>query len=413
MTQLPKTPVSLGSWLSAGRAKAWCRVLLVGEAFWLAAFFGRAFAAKHPASILISSDFTCFWSAAILTIRSGAQAAYDQVAISGVEHAVREIGANLVAPFLYPPTYLFICLPLALLPFMLAAPAFVAASAAPFLLCLRRLLPQRWAVLPIVAFPGLMVTAGSEQNGFLSAACFGGGALLLDKKPFWAGACLGLLTVKPHFSVLVPVGLIAARRWRALAGAAASACSLVALSLLCFGTAPWLRFPQATRTALDVLTGDLTDLSKMQSVLGSALILHAPVALGFAGQAMAAMFAVAVLVATAWRRPGGRAEIAVLAASTLVASPYLMDYDLAILGIPLAWMMQAANEEPNVTCWRPWEKYIALAAYLMPLLTRGIALHSGIPLAPPVLVLLLLAVVARANNPVRLTGPGTLQPCFI
>ncbi len=392
MTEHRRTPVSLGSWLTPGRATAWCRVLLLGEAFWLAALFGRAFTTRHPASTLISSDFTCFWSAAILTVRSGAAAAYDQVAMSGLEHSVRDFGANLVAPFLYPPTYLFICLPLALLPYVLAAPAFVAASAVPFLLCLRRLLPQRWAILPILAFPGLLVTAGSEQNGFLSAACFGGGALLLAEKPFLAGACLGALTCKPHLAMLVPVCLIAARRWRALAGATTSAISLLALSLLCFGTAPWLRFPEATRTALHVLTGDLTDLSKMQSAFGGALILHAPVSLGFAGQALAAAFAVALLAAAAWQRPGGRAEISVLAAATLVASPYLMDYDLAILGIPLAWMMQ----EASTTRWRPWEKYAALAAYVMPLLTRGIALHFGIPLAPVVLAAFLLAVAARS-----------------
>jgi len=393
--------VLLGTWLTAARAMAWCRVLALGEVAWVAALLGRGFASARPSTVLISSDFTCFWSAAVLAVRAGPGAAYDPAAIAALEHRVQAMPADLVAPFLYPPTYLLLCLPLAVAGCGLAALAFAAAGLAPFLACVRRLLPQGWRWLPVLAFPGILVTAGTQQNGFFSGLCFAGGALLLDTTPLLGGACLGMLTCKPQLAALVPVALIAAGRWRALAGAAASALGLALISVLCLGTGAWAQFFATTREAGRILAGGLTDPSKLQSVVGAVQILRGPPGLGFGLQALASAAALLLLAGVARRRPGGAAEMATLVVATLFASPYVMDYDLVILAIPLAWMATEAQRG----AWRPFEKYTAFGAYMMPMLTRGLSQHEGVPLAPLLLGAFLLSVAARAAGRAQTATP--------
>jgi hypothetical protein len=45
----------------------------------------------------------------------------------------------------------------------------------------------------------------------------------------------GMLCYKPHFGLLIPVALIAGRRWNAIIGAGGAAGLLVGLSIAVFG----------------------------------------------------------------------------------------------------------------------------------------------------------------------------------
>ncbi|MEJ0045167.1 MAG: glycosyltransferase family 87 protein [Rhodospirillales bacterium] len=118
-------------------------------------------------------------------------------------------------PFLYPPPILLLCAAVAGLPFAIAWLAFEAAGLVPLVLALRRLLPQRWALLPLLTAPAVLMNLGSGQTGFYTAASFAWAAVLLDRRPALAGAALGVLVAKPHLAVLVPVALF---RGAALAG---------------------------------------------------------------------------------------------------------------------------------------------------------------------------------------------------
>ena len=73
----------------------------------------------------------------------------------------------------------------------------------------------------------------------------------------WAGILLGMATIKPQLGLLLPVALVAARQWRALAAAAATVAALVLLSAWAFGLDALrgvLRRP-AARLTLEVGTG--------------------------------------------------------------------------------------------------------------------------------------------------------------
>jgi hypothetical protein len=53
------------------------------------------------------------------------------------------------------------------------------------------------------AFPAVFVNIGHGQNGFLTAALLGSALLSLDRRPWLAGALIGLLAYKPQFGVLI------------------------------------------------------------------------------------------------------------------------------------------------------------------------------------------------------------------
>ena len=73
-------------------------------------------------------------------------------------------------------------------------------------------------------------------------------------------------------------------------------------------------------------------------------------------------------------------------------TPFVLDYDLMLLAIPLAWVVTEAEQ----TVYLPWEKLILASAFLLPMVTRSLATWAGASVAPLVLIALLGVVIRRA-----------------
>ncbi len=112
---------------------------------------------------------------------------------------------------------------LALLPYLPALIVWQAATLALYLedRCVA-IAGDRRAWLPALAFPAVFINIGHGHNGFLTAALFGGGLLLLDRRPMVSGILLGLLCYKPQFGILIPLALAAGGYWRAFIAAGAT-----------------------------------------------------------------------------------------------------------------------------------------------------------------------------------------------
>ena len=379
-------------WLNPDRAQAWCRILAVLSAVVAIGWLGLSHDGVDRMGKPVGTDFVSFWSASRLVLEGRPAAPYDLQMHSDAQLAALPTTDPRYYAFFYPPTFLLLCLPLALLPYLASLAAWLSLGFAVLLTCLRRLLPHRWALLPVLAFPGVLVNAGHGQNGFVSASCLGGGMVLMQRRPFLAGLCLGVLVVKPHLALAVPVALFAARRWAAVAGAAASALGLVALSWLVLGQDAWLGFLRVAPLARLTLEQGWVEPSKMQSAFAAVRVLHGGLGIAYAAQALAALAVCVLLARLAGRRPGGRAEGALTVTATLACTPFLLDYDLVCLALPIAWVADEAQR----TRWLPWEKSVLLAAYVLPLVSRLVA-TLGLPLAPAVLLSLLLVVARRAT----------------
>ena len=75
--------------------------------------------------------------------------------------------------------------------------------------------------------------------------------------------------------------------------------------------------------------------------------------------------------------------------ATLLVSPYLMEYDLAWLGFPIAWVVQTGLQSG----WMRAEREVLLAAWLLPLFTVVLAWLLRIQMGPWVIAALLWVVM--------------------
>lgn len=287
-------------------------------------------------------DFISYWAAGTLTLDGNPSASYDIEVHRVVELQVVEMEGYM--PFPYPPPFLFLAAPFALMPFGLAVICWVAATFLLYILSVRHVAPN--GRLLAAAYPAVLPNALIGQTGFLVTGLLAGGMALLSRRPFLAGALLGCLVLKPQFGLVLPFVFLAAREWRAIGGAATSVIGLLLLGAACFGLdayAAWIgQAPFYTAVVADGLSG----WNKMASV-------YATLRLAGAGNeaALAVHLFVAALAVTAacmvWRRsgnPGARAGS--LAAATALASPYLYGYDTLILALPFLWLANESRDRP-------------------------------------------------------------------
>jgi hypothetical protein len=380
-------------WLSAERARGYFVIWLTlqaGIAIYMAFSFHAASVAESGRPV--ASDFMTFWSAARMVVLHGPLAAYDDTGRALLQRAAGAMGTEPGAHYAYwyPPPFLLLSLPLGLVGYVAALSGFLAAGYAALIVCLRRLLPSAIGVAALIASPVMLLNTIIGQNGALTASCFAGAALLLDAAPVWAGACLGLLVCKPHLAILVPLALAAAGRWRAFVSCGATALALCAASLLCFGAGAWRLFLSHSGEARTVLENYPVDWAKIQSVFSAARLLGGSIATAYSVHAVCALAAAMVVWQVARARPGAAIEMAVLTVGALIVTPYMFDYDLVCLLVPMACVSALALHGR----WLAWEKAVLLLVYVLPLAARMVATNFGWPLMP-VPMFLLLFICAR------------------
>ena len=386
------------SFLHGGRVLAWGRVLAVLAVAGLVALAAVTHLGTRPDPFgrPFGTDFSSFWAAGKLALAGSAAASWDPAAHAAAERSQFSPDAGFAPDyyaFFYPPPFLLLCAPLALLPYGFGLIVWLAATGAAYVGAVRALLPRAWpGLLAPLAMPAFLTNAGHGQNAALSAALFGVACAQMDRRPCLAGACLGALCFKPQLALPILPALLAAGRWRTLAAAGASAGLLGLLSLLIFGPAPWQHFMAAGALARVALESGAVGFGKMVSPFAAVRLLGGPVALAWAVQAIASIGACVAATLAASRRCTGAAELATLAAAACVATPFLLDYDLLILAVPMAWV--AAEAEASL--YLPWEKAALAAAALLPLVARPLALAAGIPTAPLVTAAMLAIVLRRA-----------------
>lgn len=292
----------------------------------------------------------------------------------------------------YPPSFLFLVQPFGWLPYV---PGLVVWTVLGFALyaatVLRRVAPSaRGIALALLALaPATLVNIVTGQNGLFSAALLLGGIVALERRPVLAGVLFGLLTVKPHLGVLLPVALVMIRAWRTILAAAITAAVLVAASLVQWGLAPWIGWFTATaaitRFHLASFEGFYTYM--MPCVYGSARLLGASI-----GWALVVQGLVSLVVVVATALVFGRAKDAPLRAllvtlGTLLASPYTFNYDLAALTGAMLWVVAA------MPAFGPRERTLFGLAWVAPVLVWPLHL-LGIAVVP----LILAGVFALAVN---------------
>ncbi len=313
-------------------------VIVIYVAFLIGAAVVRQWpvdATGHP--ILI--DYLGMWAAGRLALAGHAAAAYDWAAHKAVE--VGAVGHDFDGYFswFYPPTFFFATAPFAVLPFVPALLAWVAAGLTLFLLSIRMVLPGHGSAIFDAAAPVVLWNATAGQNGYFSAAIIAGALTLIDRRPVVAGALIACLTFKPQFGLLIPVALAAGGYWRVFLSAAVATLLLAAISAAVFGADAWGGFIASIDVAYKSILVDTTvGAAKLQSVFGVMRVVGEGTGTAWAAQLVVAVPVIA-FVAWLWRSSMPTdLKAAALAAGTALVTPYVFIYDLVILVVPVAFL---------------------------------------------------------------------------
>ncbi|WP_321821620.1 MULTISPECIES: glycosyltransferase family 87 protein [unclassified Burkholderia] len=404
------------AWLTLRRVVVYSVLMLVLDALFVTIWTTVVRHGSGSIGARPGADFSVFWSASYVMLHGSPAQAYDFSTFSRLTTGLfTHLRRDVFAPWLYPPTYLLLVTPLALLPFALGYPLFVTIGVVVLGLVAWRVsrlgtIPgaSRVGPLALAAAPCVFVTATLGQNAFLTASCAALAVHWAERRPIWAGLCIGLLSVKPQMALLFPFVLVAVRAWRTIAWAALATGTFVALSVLICGTESLRLFVASTGLARSIVL-EHGVVFWLASPTPFAAFRLAGVPLGAAYAAQACIAAIAIAAACiAWTQSRDtRVRAAVLAVATLVANPYVWHYELAWLAIAIACMLSIGWRDgwlrgEQATIALMWA--LPIAEYLNPWLL--------LPQIGPVVTLFALLVLLRrarhdAHNASR---GGTYSP---
>ena len=388
--------ISTGAWLTPSRMRGYSAVLLaaylIASILWIALANGLVDRNNKP----LGTDFSNVYAAGMLASNGKPDVAYDWPS----EHAVEKAIFGRDVPFYgwhYPPQFLLVAAILALVPYGWALALWMATTLSAYIATIRVILPQPTAVLVALAYPAVFVNLCHGQNGFINAALLGGALLLLDRRPITSGVLIGLLAYKPQFGVLIPLMLLATARWTVLAAASATVLAACTVTLSMFGTKVWVAFAASTTlTRHVVLEAGSIGWEKMQSIFSAVRMWGGGVDLAYMAQGALALGVAAGLI-WLWRSEAAvDLKASALAVAALIATPYVLDYDLMILAVAIAFYVRHGLARG----FHNFELSLLAFAWIAPFLSRPLAEATGIPLGLTAQIVLFIMALCRARREV-------------
>ncbi|MHB8285762.1 MAG: glycosyltransferase family 87 protein [Caulobacteraceae bacterium] len=348
----------------------------------------------------LGRDFVNYWTAGHLVVEGRIADIFHPPLFLGHEH--RLFDPRLPFHFWsYPPPALFLVAPLGLTSYFTGFGLWSLVGVVLLVPAVRLWVQESrapgWAVWLIVLAPAVSTNIALGQNGSYTAALMIGGLMLIDKRPRLAGLMFGLLIFKPQIGLLLPVAVLASRRWSVLAVAAATGVAVVVLSGLVFGLDAWRGFfgPTLFTQSLMLKQGHGPFGWMMPSAYMAARVLHLSWPVAMAVQAPFTLASIYIV----WR-VWSRADVplymkaAIVMTATFVASPQGFNYDL----IPASGAAALLLWRRDHRIWIGWP--LAILAWALPVLMLALeSVHA--PVAPLILAALLLRLWALTGKPWR------------
>ncbi|MGL4285491.1 MAG: glycosyltransferase family 87 protein, partial [Phreatobacter sp.] len=362
--------IRTGSWLTQERARIYSAMV---AGFGLAALifvwstgspmtdrFGRP----------IGTDFSGVWTAGRMLLGGDAVGLFDPATHFAFQRQVFANPAIDVFGWHYPPFFLGVAAVLALMPYVPALIVWQASTFSLYLAAVRAITPPLPGVTMVaIGFPAVLVTLGHGHNSFLSAGLIGFGLVLLDRRPVLAGVLIGLLAFKPQFGLVLPVVLVLGGHWRAAVSAAVTVLALAATATGLLGIEVWAAFLKgAAFTREVILEQGNTGWYKIQSSFSALRSFGAPLPLAYGGQFVVTGVVLATLAVMALRGADKRLVAAMTAVGALLATPYCLDYDMALLAPAIAFTVAHGVDKGFVA----YEKSLLALVWLAPLLARPV-----------------------------------------
>ena len=180
-----------------------------------------------------------------------------------------------------------------------------------------------------------------------------------------------------------------------LLSAASTVVTLSAAVLALWGWPIWHAFIESGKlTRTIVLERGATGWEKIQSVFSWIRMLGGSIEFAYIGQGLVT---VAVILGCAWL---WRSKVdlalkgAALATAALIATPYVLDYDLVLLGVAIALLVGRGLTYGFMR----WEKTLLAVAWLAPGVTRSLATLVPLQLGFLTMAILLSVILAKARR---------------
>ena len=342
-----------------------------------------------------SSDFFAFWSAGRFLVETAPAEIYDHYKLQAFETAL-DPSFHEFYPFPYPPPFGLVLRLLGTLPYGSAYVIWIGVTLALYLWAsLGRRLVSLIGLATLLA-PTTLLTAVAGQNGFLSAALMIGGFRSLDARPLLGGVLFGLLAYKPQLAILVPIVLVAARRWRSLAAAGMTVAVLVVVTMAAFGPSMWSAWLGAIELNERLFELNVPALQHRMPTLAPTLM-----ALGLdhrlVGVVQMALFAVVAWLL--WRK--ARSVPAAMLGSlvpvgSIIASPYAFIYDLPMVTTAVLATVENRGRSGRALVTREW--LVVILALSSPILALSAIMPGALATAVLGLVLHLMVRPAGAGT---------------
>ncbi len=380
-----------GRWVTRERVTAAAVASAIAGAAILLALLLGAHGTVDAYGRPLGTDFSVFWNAGQLANDGHPVSAWSPHLLNAAARATHGPGVPQSA-WLYPPVFLFVASGLAHLSYL---PALLSWQLLSLLLAgavLCAVLRGRRATLVALASPLTTLVLDHGQNAFLTMALLGSGLLLVERKPWLAGVCFGALVYKPQLALMLGPMLLFGRHWRPIAAGAVTAALLVVFSTLAWGPDSWRAFFASLHFGRTFMEQGMVPFWKSAGLFAMARQWGAGVQLAYAMQGLGALAGLLLL----WRLRA--ANLLVRSAGTCAAialsTPYLLDYDMTVVGLGAAFLYRAAVSDG----FRPYERSALALIWVAPWFSRPAAEYLTLPLGPIATALLAVMAVQRASS---------------
>lgn len=328
----------------------------------------------------VGFDFHAYEAAARVGIHSGWAQIYDQGLVKAVERQL--VPDQTTLRFISPPPVAWFAAVLTPLPYWLAYGVWATLMFSALGFALAWSTPNRGRALPVAVSVGIVpwwvlhALYVGQVVPLVAASVLIAWRLLREERDVAAGIVLAFVVLKPQVAAVAPLALLAAGRYRAFAPWVVAAAFATGTSLMTLGP-----------DGLAAYAASLKDLPSNSS----DFTLKGALGLQGAAVAVSGALIVGAALVTAYRvrsAPGIAIAVGVLA--SLLATPYLYENDLCLLGA-VGWILW---EELPTPFWRA-----SLATLWVLATTHLVVTDLGVPtlkLWPLFELALFLALATRA-----------------
>lgn len=349
----------------------------------------------------IGVDFGAFHAAARTFLSDGPASVYDldKLAVH-VEplraYYVPEDAELRVLPVPYPPLFVLLVMPFALLPAHIGFIAWVSVNAGLVAWVLRdvvkRLGGTGWTTIPTVllSLPVVLGLWAGQPVGFLLLIFYKVYRALERGDDLRAGLWLGLLLIKPQLAIGILAVLVWKRRWHALTGAVIARGAVALLSLLILGADGLVTFyrsilDHASETPGAVDTSGATEMISWRGIvalLGQGLSEHQALAVTIV-LSLLTLAVLPVIWRGDWRpdQPRFARQMLATAIVTILVGYDMHSHGALILIVPAMILFLQGDAPPLVRA------ITLISLYLLPIIS---------PLALMSLIFVVLMVIALA-----------------